>query len=168
MFFIAVGGCIVSLQEYSFIFDVVSAVGVVASVLYLGYQIRQNTRAMRRTVARDIVRDLNEMGRFFIEMPDLITIYFKANDQPDELSPADQFRFQILVMRVMSNFDLAIGCHKDGLIGDQSVETYAQSVRQLFKSGVVKAWWRREGHALYSAELRDLVEKGLAGQPLAG
>jgi len=61
-----------SLTEYSFIFDVLSAISVVISILYLGYQIRQNTRAIRRTVARDIVRDLNELGGFFIEMPDLI------------------------------------------------------------------------------------------------
>lgn len=150
-----------SLSEYSFLFDVVSAIGVVASILYLGYQIRQNTRAMRRTVSRDIVRDLNELGRFFIEIPDFILIYFKANDQPDELSAAERFRFQILVMRIMSNFDLALGYHKDGLIGDQSIETYFQSIQQLFGSSIVKDWWQHEGHALYSAELRDLVEKGI-------
>ncbi len=150
-----------SLSEYSFFFDAMSAIGVVVSILYLGYQIRQNTRAMRRNVARDIVRDLNELGRFFIEMPDLIQIYFKANDQSDSLSAEERFRFQILAMRVMSNFDLAISYHKDGLIDDPSVETYAQSVRQLYRSPIVKEWWRHEGHAMYSAELRDLVEKGI-------
>jgi hypothetical protein len=151
-----------SLEEYSFLFDVLSAISVVISLVYLGYQIRQNTRAMRRTVAREITRDLNELGRYFIEMPDLIDVYFKANDQPKELNAAEQFRFQILVMTVISNFDLAIGYHKDGLIGEASIDTYAQSIHQLFRSPIVEEWWHKEGHVMYSAELCKFVEKGLA------
>jgi hypothetical protein len=146
-----------SLGDLSFIFDVISAVGVITSVLYLGYQISQNTKAIKRSVSRDIVQDLNEFGRFFIEMPDIIEIFLTSNDRPESLTPGEQFRLQILMTNLFSNFDLALDYHKDGLIEEASINMYAQNLAQLISNPVIKDWWQTNGENLYSEELRNLV-----------
>ena len=60
-----------SKETFQFLFQLLSAFSVVVSLVYLAFQIRENTRAMRRAASRDIIRDLNELGRMFIEFPDL-------------------------------------------------------------------------------------------------
>ena len=146
-----------SLNDLSLIFDVISAAGVITSVLYLGYQIRQNTRAIKRSITREIVHDLNEFGKFFIEMPDIIEIYLASNENPENLTPGEQFRLQILMTNLFSNFDLALDYYEDGLIDEDSINAYAQNLAQLIINPVIKAWWQTNGEKLYSEELRNLV-----------
>ena len=146
-----------SLNDLSFIFDLISAVGVITSVIYLGYQIRQNTRAIKRSISRELVYDLNEFGRFFIEMPDIIEIFLASNEKPETLTPSEQFRLQILMTNLFSNFDLALDYHKDGLFDEASINAYAQNLAQLISNPVIREWWQENGERLYSEDLRNLV-----------
>jgi hypothetical protein len=148
-----------TLSDLSFIFDIISAVGVISSVLYLGYQIHQNTKAIRRSVSRDIVHDLNEFGRFFIEMPDIVEIFLASNEKPESLTAGEQLRLQVLMTNLFSNFDLALDYHRDGLLDEASITTYAQNLAQLMNNPVVKEWWQSNGKDLYSEELHNLVNK---------
>jgi len=148
-----------SFQAFSFLFQLISAIGVIVSFVYLAVQIRQNTRAMRRAASRDIVRDLNELGRLFIETPDLIDLYLTANEQPQDLTAQERFRFERLVGYVFASFELALEYHGDGLLSGEGIEAYTQSILQLFESSAVKEWWEKEGQSTFSQRFRDLVSE---------
>lgn len=85
------------MEAFAFVAQLISTISVIVSLVYLAFKIPQNTRAMRRPAARDIVRDLNELGRYFIEMPDVDELYLRALEQPQELTVAERFRFQRLI-----------------------------------------------------------------------
>ena len=114
-----------SFQSFSFLFELISAVGVIISFIYLAVQIRQNTRAMRRAASRDIIRDPNDLNRFFIQSPDLVELHLTANEHPQELTVEERFRFQRLITYMFASFELALEYHRDGLLGDESIEAYA-------------------------------------------
>ena len=90
-------------------------------------------------------------------MPDIIEIFLTSNDRPESLTPGEQFRLQILMTNLFSNFDLALDYHKDGLIDEVSINMYAQNLAQLISNPVIKDWWQTNGVNLYSEELRNLV-----------
>jgi hypothetical protein len=146
-------------ETFSFLFQLISAIGVIVSFAYLAVQIRQNTRAVRRAAVRDITRDLNELGRLFIETPDLIDAYLTANEQPQDLTVQERFRFERLVDYLLASFELALEYHADGLFPDESIEAYVQSVPQLFESPAVAEWWERDGQFTHGHRLRDLVSE---------
>jgi hypothetical protein len=148
-----------TMQEITFLFDALSAISVIASLLYPGYQIYQNTRTMRRTVARDIVRDLNDFGRFFIEMPELVEIHLKGTAHPEMVDAQKRFRFQVLVMNAFIHLELAIGYHKDSMIDDRSNESYARSVAHLVRSPLVSDSGQGEGRIIYSEDLRNRIDR---------
>jgi hypothetical protein len=89
----------------------------------------------------------------------LAQLYLKMNEQPQQLSELDHFRYQLLLMNILSNFELAIDYHRDGLLNNQGLETYSQSISSLFDNPVVVEWWQSKGQELYSPELRQLVSK---------
>lgn len=144
-------------QGLSNFYDALSATGVIISFVYLAYQIRQNTRAMRRSAAREIVRDLNSLSQYLIQQPDLARLYLKTIEQPQELSSEERFRFQLLLSHAFSNFDLALEYHTDGLISSDSIEIYVQGIFRLFENSVVKEWWEVEGRPMFSQKMRNLA-----------
>jgi hypothetical protein len=147
------------MEAFAFVAQLISTISVIVSLVCLAFKIRQNTRAMRRAAARDIVRDLNELGRYFIEMPDLDELYLRALEQPQELTVAERFRFQRLIAYISSSFQMPLEYQRDGLLSDEDYEAYAQSILQLFESSVVMEWWEKEGQFVFSQRFRDLVSE---------
>jgi hypothetical protein len=151
-----------SYETFSFLFQLLSAISVVVSFIYLAYQIRQNTRPMRRAAGREIARDLNELGRYFIELPDLNDLYLRALEKPQELTVGERFRFERLIPHVCSSFEVALEYHRDGLLGDESIDAYAQGILPLFESPAVKEWWEKEGQFTFSQRFKDSISESKA------
>ena len=147
------------MEAFAFVAQLISTISVVVSLVYLAFQIRENTLSMRRAATRDITRELNELGRHFIQVPDLSELYLKALGQPQELTPAERFRFERLMTYISSGFETALDYHKQGLLDDEMIETYGQGFLQVFDSPAVMEWWEREGHFSFSQTFRDLVSE---------
>jgi hypothetical protein len=148
-----------SLQDLANLGEVIGAIAVIVSLIYLAVQIRENTRAMRRAATQDIHRSLNDQTRCLVESPDLAALYFRASQRPEELTGEERFRFQFLLTYVLSNFELAIEYYREGLLSDDMIEGFVQGLRPLFENPLVVEWWEAEGQGTFSPELRDLLSK---------
>jgi len=150
------------MEAFGFVAQLISTISVIVSLVYLAFQIRENTRAMRRSASRDILRGLDELGRMFIEVPDLSKLFLTALEQPQELTAAEHFRFVRLMTYMFSSFETAVNYHGEGLLDDEVIETYGQGVFQLFDSPTVMAWWEKEGQFTFNQRFRDMVSKRTA------
>ena len=148
-----------TLQDFANLGEVIGAIAVIASLIYLAFEIRQNTRAMRRAATQDIHRSLNDQTRCLVESPDLAALYFRASQRPEELTGEERFRFQMLLTYVFSNFEMAIEYYREGLLGDEMVEGFVKGLRPLFENPLVVEWWEAEGQGTFSLELRELLSK---------
>ena len=148
-----------TLQDLANLGEVIGAIAVIISLIYLAVQIRENTQAMRRAATQDIHRSLNEQARCLVESPDLAALFFKASQRPSELTGEENFRFQMLLTYVLSNFELALEYYREGLLGNDMIEGYVQGIRPLFENPLVAEWWEAEGQGTFSPELRDLFPK---------
>jgi hypothetical protein len=148
-----------TLQDFANLGEVIGAIAVIASLIYLAFEIRQNTRAMRRAATQDIHRSLNDQTRCLVESPDLAALYFRASQRPEELTGEERFRFQMLLAYVLSNFELAIEYYREGLLSDDVIEGWVKGIHPLFENPVVVEWWEAQGQGLFSPELGDLLAK---------
>jgi len=151
-----------TLQDLANLGEVIGAIAVIASLIYLAFEIRQNTRAMRRAATQDIHRSLNDQARCLVESPDLAALAFRASQRPEELTGEERFRFQMLLTYLFSNFELAIEYYREGLLGDDIIEGWMKGIRPLFENPLVVEWWQAEGQGTFSPELRDLLYKQAA------
>lgn len=150
------------MEAFGFAAQLISTISVIVSLIYLAFQIRENTRSMRRAASHDLLRGLDELGRMFIEIPDLSELFFTALEQPQELTAAEHFRFVRLMTYMFSRFETAVNYHGEGLLDDEVIETYGQGVLQLFDSPTVVAWWEKEGQFTFSQSFRDMVSDRIA------
>jgi hypothetical protein len=67
--------------------------------------------------------------------------------------------FYALMSYVLSQFEVALTYHRDGLLADEGIETYTQSVAGLFDNPAVVEWWESEGKIRYSQELRQRISQ---------
>ena len=147
------------MEAFAFAVELISTISVIVSLIYLAFSIRENTRSMRRAAGRDIHRDLHDLGRYFIQMPDLTELYFKSLENPQDLTPVERFRMENLFNYIFSSFHSALAYHKDKLIDDEEVDTYAQAIRPLFEQPVVAEWWEKQGQFTLGKEFREVVFK---------
>jgi hypothetical protein len=116
---------------------------------------------MRRAAGREIMRDMNDLSRYFIQMPDLGELYLKSSEKPGDLTPAERFRFERLINYIFTSFQPVLDYHKDKLIDQESVYTYAQAIRPLFDQPVVAEWGEKHGQFTLGQDFRKVVfEKG--------
>jgi hypothetical protein len=84
--------------------DLVGGIGVIATLGYLAFQIRQNTRqlaqnelAAKTAVLNASTTALRENRNFIIESAQLTEIWLKGLDSPDKLDDAEGYRCRLLL-----------------------------------------------------------------------
>ena len=70
-----------------------AAVATVLSLLFVGVQIRQNTRATRAASHNSVSNSLNEINRMFAENADLTRIWLAGMQNRKTLSSEERWRF---------------------------------------------------------------------------
>ena len=100
-----------TLQDLGNIGEFVSAIAVVASLVYLAFQIRQNTRqitqntqAVELSAIEALMSAASDSRRSVIENEDVARIYHHGLSDCEGLSEIDQTRFRVLMVSVFRAF----------------------------------------------------------------
>src|SRR4029453_18346336 len=73
--------------------QIVGAIAVVVSLLYLAREVHSNARATRRAAMRSTLDSLNGLIRLFEEHPDLAHVWNRGIDDFESLEGTDRARF---------------------------------------------------------------------------
>ncbi len=86
-----------NLQDLGNLGEFVGAIAVVATLVYLALQIRQNTRALGHAEQRAILEDGNRWRANLIQDPEIAELYRKGLLDPNALDPIERLRFRMLL-----------------------------------------------------------------------
>lgn len=88
--------------------EVVGAVAVVATLIYLSVQTSQNTRAVRHAAARGVADDANAWRFKVVENAEVAEILRGGLRDPEELSANDRYRFRMLMDALVFHWQHAV------------------------------------------------------------
>ncbi len=98
-----------SIQEWAAIAEIAGAIAVVASLVYLAVQIRQNTHglsmSLKATELAAFERNVeagNRIREIFILNPEISELYVRGNRSYSDLGGTDQMRFGMVLGNVFS------------------------------------------------------------------
>lgn len=107
-----------SIQEWGAIGEIIGGIAVVASLVYLAMQIRQNTKQLSMTIKSAELaafeRNVDASSRFrqmFITNPDVTELYLRGIAKYAELGDTEKVRFDMLVRSILSGFQGAYVRH---------------------------------------------------------
>ncbi len=146
--------------------NLLGAAGVIASLLYLSRQIRQNTDAVRASSYEAIVEGNADFMLALAQDAALTALLLRGSSIPGELAPEEQVRFSALLGQIAARFDLALHLHQQRFIDADVLETMFRILDGALKSPGGRVWWQAN-QRFCSDQLRRFVEPRLVGSTAA-
>ena len=157
-----------TVQDWGAVGEIIGAIAVVASLVYLALQIRQNTQQMAHSVEIERVASLgrnihaaNRLRELFIRDRDLADLYLAGLDDFDALEGTDRFRFDLLMRNIFAEFqgayirNLSIGHDPDEFKGA------GRMIESILENDGARRWLE-QAQTDWRPEFRDFVDSRVA------
>lgn len=147
-----------TLEDIYYIGQTVAVFAVVVSLLFVGVQIRQNTRATRAASHGGVSAALNEINRMFVENADVTRLWLAGLADRRALSNEERWRFDSLARAYMHVCETMFVQAQLGT-GDTSVHLAEEDgMRTILASPGVRDWWRQNPFG-FGPAFRAYVER---------
>ncbi|MDX1405465.1 MAG: hypothetical protein R3192_13045 [Woeseiaceae bacterium] len=143
-------------QFYASIAEVVSAIAIVVSLLYVGYEIRQSVVFSSRDIEETLYARQQEDNRIFIENGNLAQIVATARDHPDQLSAADRSRYLAFAHNLYDSWEIAFYAHRDGILRDGAWDSWNEYFVRQSRIHPNFAW--TENRQYFPGEFSEYVD----------
>jgi hypothetical protein len=142
--------------------EVVSGVAVVASLLMLGRDLRQNTRAMKSANYIKVNDTMIENTCVMMGSEPGGPIFLKAMNGLSNLEFQDYYQFHLVMLGLLRRYETLFVQESLQLIDGWSTEGFKTSLRQLLTHKGVQEWWPGSA-CLYSNEFATYVTSLMEG-----
>ncbi len=150
-----------SIQDWAAISQIVGAIAVIVTLIYLAAQIRQNTRQIRSEGHARITDSYNDILSQLLTDDELFKTVVRGSLDWESLTAFEQAKCHFFLHQHLTHLRMAYQLHANSSIDDdvyRSVENI--HIRFLANRGV-KTWWETIGVSLAESELRGLVNRKL-------
>jgi hypothetical protein len=150
-----------TLQDLGNLGEVVGALGVIVSLVYLARQMHQNTSSVRAASFNSMVQNsLRLLEHTFIDS-EFASFLHKAETDPSALSPEERVRWDSYMTAVYRHFGNLVYQHRVGALDQEMWESYERTLRHRLR---MPSWhvWFQENKGLFSKSLVEQVE-GIEG-----
>jgi hypothetical protein len=137
--------------------EVVGAAGVIASLMYLAVQIRQNTKSVRRASARQSSEKNAVALRGLADYSDLFSGDHMGLDRIAELNPSERTRFNMVMGMWMQAKEQDFADVREGILEPEYAVPYQHFMRQIFACSGGAQWWS-EHRGWFSASFQREID----------
>jgi hypothetical protein len=138
--------------------ELVGAVGVVASLLYLGKQIRQNTRSIRAATYQALAESSAASNFQFIANADLVRAVRAGFAASEPLSEDDFARYQAYLRILFRRHDSIFINYREGALSEEAWLGYWHALRENLRNPGAQKWWQRHSEG-YTRSFREAVDR---------
>lgn len=125
--------------------ELLGAIGVIVTLLYLTRQVRENTASIRRATTRNALQSIADFNQWVAGDPDLVDLFWRGSERPDELSEEEWQRFVSLASTLIRRFELLYLDHRSEALSDQLWSSQANNVRTWMVTPGVQRWMHQFG-----------------------
>ena len=133
-------------EAISAIGQLVGALAVVISLIYLAREVRSNARATRQAAMRSTLDVLNRHTQQITEHADLAELRNRGFEDFESLEGADRARFGSLMHQLFRNLEDVYYQHLEGHLDPRVWRGIEVVVREVNAQPGVQAWWRSHSH----------------------
>ena len=149
-----------TLDDLGNVGEFLGALGVIASLVYLAVQIRQNTASVRTSTFHEAIRDfadvIDQLGRD----AELTRIWYAGLRDLGSLPQEERQRFATYLTSVVLRCENLLYQTHHGALDQQAWVGIREHLKYVFSQPGTRAWWS-QAQNLYNPELRDFIENEL-------
>lgn len=146
-----------TLAEWGSIGEFVGGVAVIASLLYVGLQIRQNTLATRAASHHAMTDSFNEINVSFGRYPELARVWSRGIESRASLTPEECVQSDMTWLSFLRIHETLFYQSRVGTAEHQLLVAEQRSLRALFATAGGREWWAVNPYS-FSEDFRSYVE----------
>ncbi len=140
--------------------ELLGAIGVIASLLYLAAQIRQNTRNLQAAAFDSSAQTLAEENRAFSLNPEFAELVERGNADYYSLSDLEKRRYRANLTNMFRLFESTFLKQKAGLLPAEQWQGFSIAARYMMRRpGWAQCW--QEVREIYSEEFRSFLDSAV-------
>ena len=145
--------------------EMVSGIAVVASLVFVGLEIRKNTRATNASANHSVVQIANDFNRL-ITNPGMAELFLEGSSKYPDLEPATRLKFEHLMFSHFNMISVAF-FHDRDVTFDNS-EDLRMIIRFRFRQDGIQRWWavHKGGFKSDVVQFVESVKNEMAEAPL--
>ena len=143
-----------TLIELGSLGEFIGAIGVVVSLIYLALQIGHNTRAVRSSMHQDMIESTLRIAESLSDNADVSRIVLKADEDYENLTREERFRFESYAERVFGNFESVFYSYRNSMIEEDLWESWESSYLGDISRDAMRRFWQEER----PPHLRDFMD----------
>lgn len=137
--------------------EIVGALGVIISLVYLAGQIRQNTKAIKASSNHAINDAFNAYLKLLIENERAAKILAVGVRNIHELDEAQRDTFYAVVSMLFNHFENTFLHYRQGLLDAEQWERWAFAIGWYAGFPGIEAWWKNRA-VIFNPGFREMVE----------
>jgi hypothetical protein len=145
--------------------QVVGAVAVVVSLLYVAAQVKASTRQARHDAGRDLAARVSDVSLTVAADPELGRLLVQGGANPEALNPGDQARFRGLMNALFRGLEQQYLLRREGSLDDESWAAVERMIRDWVALPGVQVYFRDRGD-WYTTGFLEYVTQAAGGSLL--
>jgi hypothetical protein len=144
--------------------ELVGALGVIVSLLYLAQQIRMQNRQSRLEVVNELARQRNEYSGNVADNGELAQIWLRGLASYEELPEVERVRFSAHIARMVRVMESLFQHRTEDQIKGENWDAFEAYARDIFSCTGVQQWWQTRS-SYFTKSFQDYVAQHLAENP---
>ena len=141
-----------TLEDLGNLGDFVGGLAVIATLIYLAVQIRQNSRMLRSSGEQTTRSDSTATIALAAQSPENAAVYRKGLADPGALSPEERAHFNLLITAAFYHFQQGYTAHQAGTQSEDTWKSQLLALQFYAATTGVWEWWYRQGNRLFDSE----------------
>ena len=124
--------------------EVIGAVGVIVTLVYLATQIRSNTQATRIASFHATTDSLNQVNLLFASDRELAGMFADSFENEGNWDREASARWNFILLAMYRIFESAYFQRNEGVLEEQSWIRYEHSLKRSLQSNATLEWWESQ------------------------
>ena len=138
--------------------EFIGGIAVVASLIYLASQIRQNSRMLTASVASTTDSYNSTIGGYIVQDPELARIWWDGLADRESLSEADRRRFDPLISMMLNPFQQQFRLSRQGVLDPEIFADLEQGQRWVTRQPGFRQNWDQWAASTCSPDFKDYMD----------
>ena len=113
-----------SLSDWANVAEIIASFVIVGSLVYVGFEINQNTQALQHASYQNTLDRMGEEQRDLANNPDLLAIVMKAETSPEEMTPIEWRRFVHHTLPALGTWEYMYLARQDGAVAEMQWQAF--------------------------------------------
>jgi hypothetical protein len=152
-----------NLNDLANLGQIIGAIGVMITLVYLAIQNRQNTKAVRSSSIQNLVQSLSTTAQAAVENKHIIPLLLKANTGAGALTEEERTQLHFWFLMTFRRFEGVYFQRDLGFVDAAVIEGFERSHIAILTSKSGQAWWTSSKEIFNSgfvSYVEELLERG--------